>query len=178
MSNVKCPVCGNPGIPNYLQEDVVCPHCGSDLKIYKTLSEIGEEESSSCKCVKKYKILTILLPILSILIVGIPLYLILNKTRQETENQLKDKEITITQLKDSVSILSAKVESMKVLESSAVEYVIVRNDCPWKIVHKFYGIRGDWKELSRKIANDNGIWDESSGEWKPIYPGQVLKINK
>lgn len=178
MSTMKCPVCGNPGIPNYLQEDVVCPHCGSDLKIYKALTEIGEGERSYSKSAKKYKLLAILLPVLAILVVGIPLYLNQNKTRQETASQLKDKEMTITQLQDSVSILSAKVESMTVQESAADEYVIARNDCPWKIVHKFYGIRGDWKELSRKIAEDNGIWDESRGEWKLIHPGQVLKINK
>ena len=178
MSTMKCPVCGNPGIPNYLQEDVICPHCGSDLKIYKTLSEIGEGESSTGKSAKKYKLLAILLPVLAILVVGIPLFLSLNKTRQEAVGQLKDKEMVIMQLKDSVNRLSAKVESMTVQESAADEYVIVRNDCPWKIVYKFYGVRGDWKKLSRRIAEDNGIWDESRGEWKPIHPGQVMKINK
>lgn len=177
MSTMKCPVCGNPSIPNYLQEDVVCPHCGSDLKIYKTLSEIGDGESSSGKRAKKYKLLAILLPMLAALVVGIPLYLNLNKIRQESVAQLKDKEMSIAQLKDSVRILSAKVESMRVQESIADKYVIVRNDCPWKIVYKFYGLRGDWKKLSKKIAEDNGIWDESRDEWKPILPGQVLKIN-
>lgn len=175
---MKCPVCGNPGIPNYLQEDVVCPHCGSDLKIYKTISEIEESEKCSRKCANMYKLLAILMPVLVILAVCIPLFWGLNKTRMEAAAQLNGKEIIITQLKDSVSMLSAKVDSMTVRCCNAHEYEIVRNDCPWKIVYKFYGIRGDWKDLSRKIAEDNGIWDESRGEWKQIYPGQVLKINK
>lgn len=173
-----CPVCGNPSIPNYLQEDVVCPHCGSDLKIYKTLTKIGEGESNYGKSMKRYRILSILLPIFAALAVGIPLYFNLSKIRHDTFAQLKANDLTIKQLRDSLNILPAIVKDMKVLDSRYEEYVIVRNDCPWKIIHKFYGVRSDWKKLSKKIAVENEIWDDARGEWKPIHPGQVLKINK
>ena len=46
MDTNKCPVCGNPGIPNYLNEEVVCPHCGSDLKIYRKVSELVEVKTT------------------------------------------------------------------------------------------------------------------------------------
>ena len=172
---MKCPICENPGIPNYLHEDIVCPHCCSDLKIYKTLTKISECESNYTKSVKRYRILAILLPIFAAIAVGIPLYLNLSKVRQDTLAQNKVIELTIKQLRDSTNILSAKVKDQ---ESRAIEYIIVRNDCPWKIVHKFFGLRVDWKVLSKRIAEENEIWDVARGEWKQIHPGQVLKINK
>ena len=39
----KCPVCGKTGIPDFLNEDVKCPCCGSDLSIYRVIEQIPEE---------------------------------------------------------------------------------------------------------------------------------------
>lgn len=40
MENHKCPVCRKPDIPNYHEEDVVCPQCKSDLSIYRVIDQI------------------------------------------------------------------------------------------------------------------------------------------
>lgn len=41
--NTKCPVCGKTGIDDYLNKDVKCPCCGSDLSIYRVIEQIPEE---------------------------------------------------------------------------------------------------------------------------------------
>ena len=41
--NTKCPVCGKTGIPDFLNDDVKCPCCGSDLSIYRVIENIPEE---------------------------------------------------------------------------------------------------------------------------------------
>ena len=55
MSSNRCPVCGNQGIPAYHQEDVICPRCGSDLRIYKTLSDVESISSKSENANNLYK---------------------------------------------------------------------------------------------------------------------------
>lgn len=175
MIDTKCPVCGNPGIPDYLQADVICPHCGSDLKIYRTLAQA---ETDSSKSAKRYKILAIALPILVAVLIGAPAYSLLKKSANTSVEAIARRELTISQLSDSLSTLEAKVKAMTRNESEGEKYTVMRNDCPWKIVYKFFGIRKDWMNLSTKIAKDNGIWDEKKSEWKNIHPGQVLIINK
>ena len=39
MVSTKCPICDNPGIPDYHLQNVICPHCGSDLSIYKKIND-------------------------------------------------------------------------------------------------------------------------------------------
>ena len=40
MAEIKCPVCGKVGIPDYHVQDTICPQCGSDLSIYKLAHDI------------------------------------------------------------------------------------------------------------------------------------------
>ena len=181
MNSSTCPVCGNKGIPAYHNEDVVCPCCGSDLSVYRTLSEIQESSIGSSKTARKYKILALVLPVILLLGLSFSLYHSVCQQSQMHASILVA-ETAVAQLKDSVATLNGVIESMQSpaqtpsAESGFTSYQIVRNDSPWRIVYKFYGIRGDWKELAQKIAVDNNIWDEAESEWKPIYPGQVIKI--
>lgn len=178
MSNNTCPVCGNQGIPAYHKESVVCSRCGSDLSVYMDLSELAERNDKSSS-LKKYKIVAILLPL--ILVIGMSILIcyyqngqvVLNEsilTAQNEIGQLKDSLVTLNEL------IIAQASEIACENTDFTTYQIVPNDSPWKIVHKFYGIRGDWKDLAQKIAVDNDIWDNTKGQWKPIYPGQVIKI--
>lgn len=178
METNKCPVCGNPGIPNYYKEDVICPHCGSDLKIYRTISELADEGNTSTDGIKKYKMLSILLPIVSAVIAIAACYLIIPKHLGNYEAQLLESQKTISMLQDSVSALQALVQNKGSVDNKYIEYTIVPNDCPWSIVQKHFGVRGDWMDLAQEIAEDNGIWDSSTNSWKQIQPGQIIKIKK
>lgn len=181
MDASKCPICGNPGIPNYLEQEVRCPHCGSDLSVYKTIHEVTYDENAFADGTQKYKIMAIVLPIVMALIVGGGFYLFGSKTRNELRSEIALKDTSIIQLEDSIKDLNTQLKSQESIvpgdiESHYFEYTILYKDSPWAIVNKFYGKRSDWAEISKRIALDNGIWDEQRQEWKAIRPGQVIKI--
>ncbi len=183
MSNNRCPVCGNQGIPAYHKEDVICPRCGSDLRIYKALSDVAVVNSKSESANKTYKRLAIFLPIIVFVLCGIPTYYF-HARQSNLNNTISGNNVEIAHLRDSITSLTQKIQ-LKDAELNArnetsayTEYFIVHNDSPWRIVKKIYGIRGDWKELAKQIAIDNKIWDENQQEWKQIHPGQVIKVYK
>lgn len=181
MSDNRCPVCGNQGIPAYHKEDVICPRCGSDLRIYKTLSDVESISSKSENATKSYKRLAILLPIIVFILCGISVCYFYTG-QSYLYKTISDNNIEIVHLRDSIACLTQQIQlkdkelNAKTEIQAYFKYVILYNDSPWKIVRKFYGIRGDWKELAKQIAIDNKIWDEDQQKWKPIHPGQVIKI--
>ena len=75
-----------------------------------------------------------------------------------------------------VAAKETEIAALHPLHSTYTEYVIVCNDSPWKIVNKFYGVRGDWAEIAKKIAIDNQMWDNEKSMWKHMFPGQVIRI--
>lgn len=178
MKTFKCPVCGNPGIPDYFNEEVVCPHCGSDLKIYKTLAEVSNTEDISVGIAKKYKHIAVVLPIIAILLVGIPSFIVHYNLQDAHKIELAERDASISALQDSVKVLTAMLEKPAEVDSDYFEYTVIRNDGPWAIIKKVMGDTDNWIEDYKQIAKDNGLWDESSESWKMIHPGQVLKIHK
>lgn len=183
MSDNKCPVCGNQGIPAYHKEDVICPRCGSDLRIYKALYGVEDTSAKLENTTKSYKRLAILVPIVVALLCGIPAYYFY-VGQSDLNTTIYDNNMEIAQLRDSIVCLNQQIKlkdqelNAQTEQQTYSEYVIIRNDSPWKIVRKFYGIRGDWKDLAKQIAIDNKIWDESQQEWKQIHPGQIIKVYK
>ena len=179
METSKCPVCGKTGIPDYLNEDVVCPNCNSDLGVYRTLHALTEGNNGSSGQGRRYKLFSIVLSILAVLLIGT----LINNGRnaKDLDQKLADANAVVEELKDSISNLRSQIESPKVIDlpsaSQYIEYTVMPNDSPWRIVRKFYGNRQDWDIISRKIAEANGIWDENSETWKQIHPGQVIRIH-
>ena len=181
MDASKCPICGNPGIPNYLEQEVRCPHCGSDLSVYKAINEVAQRKNEPAKGIKKYKVLAIVLPLILALIVGVCFYLYGSRSQNELRSEIASKNSSITQLEDSIKYLSTQLQSQEssvpIEEGSHYfEYTVLYKDSPWGIVNKFYGRRSDWSEISKRIAMENDLWDEQKQEWKAIRPGQVIRI--
>ena len=148
MSSNRCPVCGNQGIPAYHQEDVICPRCGSDLRIYKTLSDVESISSKSENANKLYKRLAILVPAIVFILCGI-LACYFYAGQSNLNKTISDSNIKIVQLRDSIAYLNQQIQlkdqelNAKTKIHAYSEYVIISNDSPWKIVKKFYGIRGE-----------------------------------
>lgn len=176
----KCPVCGRTGIPDYLNENVVCPNCNSDLGVYRTLHALAEGNNGSNAPARRYKVLSIVLSILTVLLIGALVFFNSGKNTKKLEQNLADANAVVVELRDSISSLKSQIESSKAIDlpsaSQYIEYTVMPNDSPWKIVRKFYGNRQDWENISKKIAEANGIWDENAATWKQIHPGQVIKI--
>ncbi len=176
MNTSKCPICGKPGIPDYFNEDVICPNCNSDLSVYRALHTVSLGDDISSEKTRKYKNLAIALPILAVLLMGVLSYFIYNIKMKEYNQQLEKTNITITELNDSISTLTAKIDGKNVDGSQYIEYEVIHNDSPWGIVHKFFPNCKDWETVSKEIAEANNIWDENAGKWKEIHPGQIIKI--
>lgn len=177
----KCPVCGKSGIPDYLNENVVCPNCNSDLGVYRTLHSLAKGNNGSSSQTRKYKMLSIVLSILAVLLIGALMLFNRGKSTNELEQKLAEANTVVAELRDSISSLKSQIESSKATDlpsaSQYIEYTVMPNDSPWRIVRKFYGNRHDWENISREIAEANGIWDENAATWKQIHPGQVIRIH-
>lgn len=181
MATFKCPICGKSGIPDYFNENVVCPNCNSDLKVYRSLHSVAENSMNSGDSVSKFKKLSWVLSILllAVLIMGTYAFISYNNKVTEYTSQLEKANNQVKMLNDSIKSLSSLMEtkySDATNNNHYVEYTIVSNDSPWKIVRKFYGKRDDWEEISRKVAESNNIWNKETNEWMRICPGQVIKI--
>lgn len=180
METTKCPVCGRTGIPDYLNENIVCPNCNSDLGIYRTLYALTKGDGSSNGSARRYKMLSIVLSILAVLLIGALVFFNNVNSTEELGQKLADANAVVAELRDSISSLKSQIESSKAIDmpsaSQYIEYTVMPNDSPWRIVRKFYGNCQDWENISRKIAEANGIWDENAATWKQIHPGQVIKI--
>lgn len=43
----NCPVCGKPHIPNYKEQDVICPQCNTDLSVFRQIDQLSDEEAAT-----------------------------------------------------------------------------------------------------------------------------------
>lgn len=66
---IKCPVCGKAGIPDYHKENVVCSCCGTDLSIYKMLSDSQEQSTPNNTNSKIRKITVAALAAIAIIVI-------------------------------------------------------------------------------------------------------------
>lgn len=184
MSGNKCPVCGSQGIPAYDKQDVICPRCNSDLRVYRVLSEIASNGDASIKEKRKQKKLLVIFSSLSVAMVAVAILLLFTlPAKQSAQLVTVDNTNELVSLRDSVNILTEQIHRLESMAVSSVEnqdqiaYYVVHNDSPWSIVKKVFGARSDWKELAKQIAIDNQLWDYEKEEWLQIRPGQIVKIN-
>ena len=101
--NTKCPVCGKTGIPDFLNDDVKCPCCGSDLSIYRVIENIPEEG-------QKFNIWKPISAVAFIATVGLGIILLNQKP-----TVLESSKEEITQLKDSIEVLNNQLAQSKII---------------------------------------------------------------
>ena len=124
METTKCPVCGRTGIPDYLNENVVCPNCNSELGVYRTLHALAEGNSGSSSQTRKYKMLLIVLSILAVLLIGALLFFNSGNSTKELDKKLAEANAVVAELRDSVSNLKSQIESSKTADlPSASQYI-------------------------------------------------------
>lgn len=167
---IKCPVCGKAGIPDYHKENVVCSCCGTDLSIYKMLSDSQEQSTPNNTNSKIRKITVAALAAIAIIVI-----VVLCTLRQiDISNARSELKKENTFLRDSVATLASKLEEAnkekesleKQIEkatSSENIYIVKKNDSPCKISRKLYGTESRYKEIEAVIT-------------KPLQPGDTLKL--
>ena len=141
MADIKCPVCGKVGIPDYHSEDVKCPCCGSDLSIYRVIDSIPEEVQKT----------NIWKPISAVAIIAAAVLGILLLTQKPDVPATPLAEIT--QLKDSIEVLNnqlAQTNNATTQISSGFKYVVSKGESYWSISRKFYGIGTHANEIAQE----------------------------
>ena len=139
--NTKCPVCGKTGIPDFLNDDVKCPCCGSDLSIYRVIENIPEEG-------QKFNIWKTISAVAFIATVGLGIILLNQKP-----TVLESSKEEITQLKDSIEVLNNQLAQSKTIINPPhyeYKYVVLRGDSYWSISKKFYGTGTRANEIAKQ----------------------------
>jgi len=166
---IKCPVCDKAGIPDYHKEEVVCPCCGTDLSIYKLLSDSKETPQATNN--KRWKIATAAsaaIAIIALIFVWLP------NQQKTVEYEELDKKVKV--LTDSIIFLTNQLNlanqkyinlrNTNVTDGSLSDniYIVKRNDSPCKISWKLYGTEKRYKEIEAIMP-------------RPIlHPGDTLKL--
>ena len=149
---IKCPVCGKVGIPDYHAEDTVCPQCGSDLSIFRVIDQIPQGD------VKKRNVW---MPIAAVAILttavlgGIMLF------QDSNVPVVEDRSSEIACLQDSIKTLNAQIENTKTttpdkpIQSEGFKYVVRKGDSFWSISKRFYHTGTRYEEVSAANGLDS-----------------------
>jgi len=147
-----CPVCGKPGIPDYLADDVVCPQCGSNLRIYRMLHESCVQNPKR----KWFWTIPVALFAIASIVLGIFSY---NQYNELSGSRLENEEIKqkLAIVSDSIKTLKVQLRATSVADSDTPNaqtvYVVRKGDSFWKISQRFFK-RG---ALANRIASDNNM---------------------
>ena len=172
----RCPICGKEGIPNFRKEDVICPCCNSDLSVYHKIDRIIDTDYPNNKT-KKYRALVSILGILTIIVIGICVWLsILLAHNSESYKVLAlEKEVAI--LNDSINHIHQTImqqnNPIDSMEEDVVGnlpgklYIVKRGDSFCKISKNILGSESRYKE----ILNLNNLNVSSF-----LHEGDTLKI--
>ena len=157
IEQIKCPVCGKVGIPDYHKEEVICPCCGTNLSIYKMLMDSRNAQTSQATNDKKWKIATAASAAIAILAL---LFVCSPKHQDEVNNAGLNNKVAV--LNDSINSLTTQL-NLANEEITGIIYIVKRNDSPCKISRKLYGTESRYKEIEAFIT-------------KPLQPGDTLKL--
>lgn len=148
---IKCPVCGKVGIPDYHNEDTVCPQCGSDLSIFRVIDQIPQP-------VEKKKNVWMPIAAAAILVAAVFGGILLFQTPKVVQDESQNKQIAM--LQDSIGRLNAKLEvsaQVPTTQSNEFKYVVRKGDSFWSISKRFYHTGTRYEE----VAAANGLDSKS-----------------
>lgn len=101
VDSTKCPVCGRKGIPDYQNDDVRCPDCGSNLKVFRILDSIEQDAKAKSTIWKPVGIMAMLAALL---------FAILFFTKGSSPTADKER---FSLLEDSIAALNEKINDMQ-----------------------------------------------------------------
>ena len=143
-TNNICPICGKP-ISDYLAQDVICPACNTDLRIYRTIDNIPEKKSNAWLYVAVVAFLAT--------IATATLLFLSSKNNKEVIEKLEGEKTSLIEenanLSNSISVM--QTESAPVVH--AYPYIVRKGDSFWKISLKFHGTG----TKAAQIAEDNNL---------------------
>lgn len=155
MTDMKCPICGKSGIPNYFSQDTVCPCCGSDLSIYRLVDAINDNNMGKKNLSWKRVILTCVAFTLAVFFAVSSILLMSSKNGAvEVASKLNCKVDSLnTEISALRSSLAETSKTTPTAPAGGFTYTVRKGDCLWGISRKLYG-NGS---LYAKIAAANNL---------------------
>lgn len=162
----SCPICHKTGIPDFRNENVVCPCCGTDLSVYRTINAAQK----SSERISKLRVLSAIASLIALAAIISCCYLYNRSPRDGSDN--KDLLAKIDTLKQENKLL---LDSIVVLNDQGAAtnrrtYTVVKGDCPWEISKKVYGDGRRYEEILRL----NGI--SNAEDFNKVKIGETLFI--
>ena len=152
-----CPVCSKTGIPDFRNENVVCPCCGTDLSVYRSIRTAQKATIQPGSNNKKARILAAFSSVIAVASLITCAYLYYTKPPvNDVDNdnliaQISSLKQENKSLSDSIIVLNKKLPLRRT-------YTVVKGDCPWRISEKVFGDGRRYDELLRlnnmSTAND------------------------
>lgn len=170
----KCPICGKDGIPDFYQEDVVCPCCGSDLSVYRKINDLNEETDARTKPNKVVWLLSFVSLALAIGCASLYFHKQPVKESVSAEKGMPQANQRIIELEDSLEMLNSVIALLKDKTQNAEQiqpsgYVVKRGDSFCRISRKELGTEKRYVEiLSLNHLQANSI----------LHIGDTLKMPK
>jgi nucleoid-associated protein YgaU len=161
MAEIKCPVCGKTGIPDYRVQDTICPQCGADLSIYKLAHDI--ENASMPSGDKERRRMAWIIPTAIACCLAIALIctaLSGSNAKKELKASEKENATLVAQVSE---LQKAQEQAQAVSSASNAEaethfvYTVRKGDSFWLISKRLYGTGTRYRE----IAESNGLTPES-----------------
>jgi len=153
---IKCPVCGKPGIPDFRHENVVCPQCGSDLSIFRDINELKEKAGNTASpSSSRWKKTAITAGAVALLTTGanfIPragngTAVVSNDDSLKVQNDSLKSEVQ--ELKDSIVVIMNQKRPSDTKVTDGELYTVQKGDCLWTIAQQLYGDGSRCFELAR-----------------------------
>ena len=127
MERNKCPICDKTGISDFLNEDVVCPCCNSDLRIYRKIHLFSTNTNESPK--NKWSIVFVLLLVIVLAIVGL-------------------RYTKLSEFQEQIACMKTQLVSKSNKENSHW-YVVKPGDSFCKISRIFYGTETKYETIMK-----------------------------
>lgn len=164
---IECPVCGKVGIPDYHKEEIVCPCCGTNLSIYKMLTDyqgvLKPQKKANNKIWKTTTAASAAVVVLVMVFVCLPSKEVVKDVElSKMVKILNDSIATLTHQLDLTNQEIASFKAQSTVNSDNI-YIVKKNDSPCRISRKLYGTESRYKEIEAIIA-------------KPLQPGDTLKL--
>lgn len=153
--SIKCPVCGKDGIPDFHNEDVVCPCCSSDLSVYHKLHMLSMNNSETQAQVHKKKWL---MPTCTVVVVMLAISLAYVVASSQHRSSVAVEEINrlhkeVSLLNDSLAMWKKKyiyLQKGKEQCNGSNKFYVVRNgDSFCRISRALYGTETRYIDIAR-----------------------------
>lgn len=151
---IKCPVCGKVGIPNYHEKNTICPCCGSDLGIFRVIDNIPQTRKNTRTVWMPIATVAILATVVlaGILCFQTPTTPTVPPTQLALlEDSIKTLNVKINNLDDQIDNLAKAGNS----QSEGFKYVIKKGDSFWSISKRVYGTGTRYEEIAAANGMDS-----------------------